>query len=236
MLSSCITASKPIPPKHIPSFDFSPPSREAINSQGIRVALIKTAFNKRRMPVKDRLRFRKPPYSDFKNSVSDDLEEILTAKGLTVLGPFNTHDEMVFSDKKDADMLIRIDIELKERRNWRTKTFPTYSGDVYYRVYGGVQISGKLNLTIMDPIDQEKFFKKSIELDPMDVSFGDPLTKWYSTPTLADLLKDDPNVYNPVAKALESCYSGALNNVWRHIDSRELKEIKKQIKSKKNRL
>lgn len=232
VLSSCVTTKTPIPPKHIPSFDFTPPIREQVNSKGITVALIKTHFNGKRLPTADKIRLRKPPYTDFKDAVSNDLEEILTAKGVTILGPFSTHDEMVYSDKQNADMLIKVDIELKERKNYRTKTFSTYSGNNYYRVYGGVQISGKLNLTIMDPIDKEKFFKKSIELEPKDVQFGEPLSRWYSNPSLAELMEADPNVYNPIVKALEDYYSGTLEKVWNHIDARELEDIKKQINSK----
>lgn len=233
VLSSCLTTKAPIPPKHIPSFDYTPETREQVNSTGIKVALIKTRFYPRGLSVTDKLRLRKPPYLDFRDAISNDLEEILTSKGVTILGPFSTHDEMVYSEKQNSDMLVSVQIELKERKNYRTKAFPSYTGgQTYYRVYGGVHISGKLNLTVMDPIDKEKFFKKSIELEPKEVVFGNPLTRWYSQPSYKELLEEDPNVYNPVVTALEEYYKGAMEKIWNHIDTRELEEIKKQIHSK----
>ncbi len=233
VLGSCLTTKAPIPPKHIPSFDFTPPTREQINSKGIKIALIKTAFDSRGLSLTDKMRLRKPPYVDFKAAVSNDLEEILTSKGVTIIGPFSTHDEMVYSEKQNSDMLVLVHIELKERKNYRFKTFPSYTGgQSYYRAYGGVHISGKLNLTIMDPIDKEKFFKKSIELEAKEVQFGEPMTRWYSQPKYKELLDQDPNVYNPVTMALEEYYKGAMEKVWNHIDTRELEEIKKQIHSK----
>jgi hypothetical protein len=46
----------------------------------------------------------------------------------------------------------------------------------------------------------------------------------------------DVGIYNPVSKVLESYYAETMSSLSRQIDSREMEQVSKQIKAKRERV
>jgi len=58
-----------------------------------------------------------------------------------------------------------------------------------------------------------------------------------SVSTLTDeIVMSDVGIYNPVAKVLESYYAETMSSLSRQIDSREMEQVSKQIKAKRERV
>ena len=223
------SSTKTTVPRYSPSFDYSPPQRASSNSAGITISLINPSYTKTSAEQ------TVAPYSTFIENMGDDFEEMLIAKGVSLRGPFKSRDEMVYGDKKNSDMALKVSISLKRDGQLRSKQMVQLSSTQKpsYKVYGSFTHHGNLILEIVDPFTGEKFWKKSVELPRKEVVCQGK-KYWYSL-SLGTLLKDD-GVYNPIAKALEEYYQNALSTAWRHIDVEEFKQIKKEIaKAQKDR-
>src|SRR5689334_19632488 len=80
---STTTANERIPAK----FDFTPPTRNNVGATNITIALVKPRF------VGDNPEYYVEPFNEMASSMANDFQELLTAKGFTIRGPFGSHDE-----------------------------------------------------------------------------------------------------------------------------------------------
>ena len=228
MFSSCFSfgggTKTPPQPKYSPKFDYTPANRQAANSAGITVALLspKYANNDNSYTV--------APYSTFLNNMGDDFEEMLIAKGVRIKGPFVSRDEMVYSDKKNSDMALKVSIDLNPESGtltYKQQMLISKSQTPAWKMLGNYYLQGKVILEIVDPYNGEKFWKKSVSLPRQEVNIlGE---KYWYTKNVASILARDNGVYNPIALALEKYYANALQTAFRHLDVEELKQIKKEI-------
>src|SRR3990172_3807104 len=77
----------------VPDFDFSPSSPVAPGSAGIKIALIDPVYS-------GNFTYSSlSPFKEFRKSMGNDFEEILTARGYILKGPFEAYDLMTYSDK-----------------------------------------------------------------------------------------------------------------------------------------
>jgi len=170
-------------------------------------------------------------------NMEDDFEEMLIAKGITLKGPFKTRDEMVYGDKKNSDMALKVSIDLQEEPGTlQLQSKPIYSqySTPGWRMNGTFYQQGKIILEVVDPYNGEKFWKKSISLDRHEVTIA--ATRWQSTNNTVKMVQLDNKVYNPIAQSLEKYYSAAIETASRHLDIQELEQIKKEIaKAQKDR-
>ena len=220
------TATQRIPA----TFDYSPPSRVQPGATGMAIALIRPSY------IAKDAEYLAPPFSEMASGMANDFEEMLTAKGFSIKGPFASRDEMVYNDKVTSDFAIEVSIDLRPQYN-RKYTPVTNWGSVldhsanqnFYKMNGEVTFSGDLIITAASPQYGEKLWKKKIALAPQSFTYTGT-TKWTGVPTMADELRQDNTVYNTVARELEKFYTGALNLCWQQIDPVEMKTISAQAK------
>src|SRR5678815_5739246 len=104
------TAQPPI--QRIPAkFDYSPPSRAQVASTGITIAIVRPTY------VGKNPEYYVPPFNEMATSMGNDFEELLTAKGFTIRGPFGSHDEMVYNDKVNSSFVLEIGIDVNPQYN-----------------------------------------------------------------------------------------------------------------------
>lgn len=211
-------------------FDYSPPSRAQVGAAGMTVALIRPSY------ISKEPEYLIPPYSEMASSMGNDFEELLTAKGFTIKGPFGSRDEMVYNDKINSDFAFEISIDLKPTysrkytplTNWGTLVDKNASQNLY-KMHGEVTFSGDLIITAASPQYGEKLWKKNIHLTPQSFTYVGA-AKWNNIPSMADELKQDNVVYNTVARELEKYYASALALCWQQIDPTEMKTIAAQAR------
>ncbi|MCH2490492.1 MAG: hypothetical protein MK211_10120 [Flavobacteriales bacterium] len=235
LLLSCGSTKTVTPAKYDPKFSFTPEERSQISENSLSVAIIDPVFS----DGEDNNLVQ--PYAGFVRNMADDIEETLNAKGFKIKGPYKNRDEMVYGDKLNSDFALEIEVEiLAEKGDFGAKstdfgtqlickTCVKYAGTFYHE--------GRIILTATDPLDGEKFWKKTIDLDRKAVVTNGYLNFDSSkgNPTDEQLLSD-VGIYNPIAKVLESYYQQSMNNIARQMDPRELAEISKQIKAKRKRI
>jgi hypothetical protein len=206
-------------------FDFSPPSRQQAGSAAMTIALIKPVY------VTPNPEYYVQPFPEMSSSMANDFEEMLTAKGFTIRGPFNSRDAMVYNDKQSCSFAFIVEIDLQPNYNRKYKYDSGLGAFVpaSYKMSGEITLGGNLVLTASSPQYGEKIWKKSIALDKSSFTYSSTM-KWNAVPTVADELKQDTEFYNLLSKELEAFYDKALNLAWQQIDLAEMKTVAEQAK------
>ncbi len=231
----CGTTQQVVPTKYKPNFGYTPEKRSQITEESLSVAIINPVFSDGENDILVQ------PYSSFVQNMADDFEEVLNANGFKIKGPFNTRDEMVYGDKLSSDFAIEIEVEMITEKGDFGKRPLSFLESVKcktcYKLGGTFYHKGRIILTATDPIDGEKFWKKTVELDTKPVNANS--IGMFNGPTSSltmVILMEDVGIYNPVAKVLESYYKEAMTNISQHVDAREMAQISKQIKAKRERI
>lgn len=222
-------------------FDYTPPTKAGIASSNMSIALIKPVF------IKENPELLISPFPEMSLSMGNDFEELLAAKGFTMRGPFNSRDEMVYTEKVNSSFILEISIDIYPE----TTIFPKKVGVVRqglvadlllgpapsvteYETSGEVTFGGYLILTALSPQYGEKIWKKSIAIEKTTFPYKGSVV-WYERPSMADQLRKDNVVYNKVVEQLEICYNKWLDLVWRQLDPEEMKIVTKQAKEADNK-
>jgi hypothetical protein len=233
--AGCGTTQQAVTTKYNPSFSYSPEQRSQITEKSLTVAIIDPVFSDGKENV------LVEPYKSFVNNMADDFEEVLNANGFKIKGPYKSRDEMVYGDKLNSDFAIEIEVIVEtENVNFGQRSLSLGESLLYngaYKLGGQFYQNGRIILTATDPIDGEKFWKKTVDLDRTLVT-ADGVLKFTGDPSKisSEMMLRDVGIYNPVAKALESYYTDAMTGLSRHVDPREMTQISKQIKAKRTRI
>lgn len=234
-ITGCGTTQQVAPSKYDPQFSYTPEQRTQISSNSLTVAIIDPVFSDGENGN------LVEPYKSFVRNMADDFEETLNANGFKIKGPFKTRDEMVYTDKLNSDFALEIEVEiLSESGDFGKRSLSLADALLYkdaYRLGGTFYHKGRIIITATDPIDGEKFWKKTVDLDRKPVNtdgvlkFTGPISSLKNEIVLQDI-----GIYNPIAKVLESYYTEAMLSISRQIDPREMEQVAKQIKEKRKRV
>ena len=241
LLTAC-TASKnttttaPILEQRIPAkFDYSPPSRTQAGTTGITIAIVKPTY------VGKNPEYFVAPFNEMAASRGNDFEELLTAKGFTMRGPFKSRDEMVYNDKINSSFILEIGIELnpKYNRKYVTTTHTPSFGELLLnknapttytnKMNGEVTLGGNLVINAKSAQYGELIWKKSIALEGSSFTCDGQMI-WTGVPTMDEELNKDNQVYNILSRELEKLYLKTLNLAWQQIDPAEMKTVADQAK------
>lgn len=214
------------PTVKVANFTYTPDSTSKAKSHNIAFALINPSYA-------SAFRFSGyHPFNDFAKAMSQDVEQIIVARGYSIYGPFSTTDEMVYGDKKNCDLLLYIDIEpdfniqnVKCNSNYHY----IYGGNSYYSYsYSGTIImNGKINMTVKSMWGEQKLWVKSIPMEQREISIAS--VKSYSENNFQlPFASSDPGVVNPVVDAMEQYYTSIMMMIYAHLDPEEMADVKKQ--------
>ncbi len=176
-------------------------------------------------------------FKRFSSALESDITELIIAKGFTMKGPFATYDEMIFDDKKRTDIAIRIEIVpdfTAVQGGWQQHVSilgPSYNS---YTYSGKASLVGKINLSGVEPLTNEKIWAKSV-LIPNVENIPIQTSAKYKSPLSANEVLQDPAVYNAIGKALQEQYAGIMDKVAAHFNPEEFGSLKPQIKELKSK-
>ena len=227
LVAGCATTKAPVTnnPKVPAKFDFSPPSRLGAGAANLTIALV------RPIHITKNPEYYVAPFKEMSTSMGNDFEEMLTAKGFKIRGPFGSRDEMVFNDKQSSDFAFIAEIDLQPNYNRRYKYSPGMGAIVApsYKMNGELTLGGNLVLTASSPKYGEKIWKKNIALEKTSFTYLGTI-KWSSVPSVADELQQDNEFYNLMARELERFYHKAMNLAWQQIEAEEMNTVAVQAK------
>lgn len=228
------TATPPI--QRIPArFDFSPPSRAQAGSTNIAIAMVKPSY------VGKNPEYFVNPFNEMAVNMASDFDELLTAKGFTIRGPFGSRDEMTYNDKLNSGFIMEIGIELNpqyNRRYIRTAHSPSFAELILdknapttytNKMVGQVTLGGNLVIKAKSAQYGELLWTKSIALEPASFECPGQIV-WNGIPNMHEELNKDDLVYNTLSRELEKLYTKALSLAWQQIDPAEMKTVAEQGK------
>jgi hypothetical protein len=179
-------------------------------------------------------------FANFSQFTGNDIEELLIDKGFRVKGPYDSFDDMVFEDRKDAD--IAIDVEIVPQFTARDGSWHSYTNKfsfqaptTYYYYDGTVSLIGKINITGYEPLSKEKIWVKSVPIPPITNINITTSSKKLSAANLSNDFYNDPAVYNALGKALLEQYAATFRKIDVQLDPREFETLKTQIKELKKK-
>jgi hypothetical protein len=155
------------------------------------------------------------------DSAQKDIEKILVAKGFPTAGTYTTLDEMTYSEKQRAVLVMR-------------PTFDVNVDVVRQQGFGGGQsatISGTVSLELMEPVTREKIWLKRLTLDPLTqvlppqpVDLSQLLVKPQQQQANSTQIQD-----NALVGLLNTFYATAMQKIWDHLDPQEIAGLKQQV-------
>ena len=210
----------------VKNYDWTPPMIAPAKSSDVTLLLVKPSFAKQFENEKE------PIFKKFRENMGVDFEEMLIARGYSIRGPFASYDEIVFKDKQDADLLMRVEIDFNyEAQQGALKYSADFASamlgkEAYkYRLDGNLYVGGKVNIIVYEPSTKEKLWIKSISLEDKTIYLK---TKKYSYKN--DCFKD-AGYLNAMQSVLDEYYQSAMDLGWKYLEPAELKQLKAQVKA-----
>ena len=148
-------------------------------------------------------------------SLASDIETILIDKGFKVYGRYADFDAIPYADKKDIELLVISSFDFAPHIQNSPTTLPLL-GTVNK---GTLQLIGRVELTVCEPLSREKLVTKKIDVASSSARYD-----------------DNTGVYNALVDLLNATYSDILSKTAMLLDAEEMEEFTKyanEIKSKK---
>lgn len=225
LLTSCGTTQTATVQREVKNFDWTPPTSAPPKSSDLSIILLRPNYAE---GFKDS---NEPVFKKFAKNMGNDFEEMLVAKGYSLRGPYDSYDEIVFSDKSETDLMLAVTIDFNsELSNGALKKSISLGaaalGTTAYKYFldGQIYLGGKINLTIYESMTKEKLWVKSIKLSDKTITVR---TKKHDNATG---IVNDPGYLNPISIALDEYYQQSLKTAWNQLEPQELIALKKQVK------
>lgn len=235
-LTGCVVAeetAKEEPKVRTAKYTFTPPSEAVAGSSPVTFLQIRPEFIES---------FDYPglePFSGFATSLESDMQELIAARGFTARGPFQTADEVVFSDKQQSDFYMHtnldlgIDISSVKASEQHTLASLISDTEPKYRFVGDVRLEGKIRLTAVETLTGERLWVKTVDLPGKTVAV-DGIND-FGMDEFARAIQRDPGVRNPLTGALEQYYQTFMEATWAYLDPAEMEVLKEQADKLKER-
>lgn len=204
-------------------FDYLPSTKAPVGSTGITFAVVNTRF---RTPVPV------PMFKEFAKNMTQDFQEVLTENGYNIKGTFKNHDEMLYSDKEESDLVLVADANFSSdtsQLKWdNVEVMYEDQQPEYYRASGVITINCHINLLIYESLTRERLWTKSLAITPLVVSILSN-EKYPSEANLEGQLEEDNRFHADLGKALQSQYNEIMSKIEAYLDPREMKILTKQV-------
>jgi len=223
----CASSKVATTPLVVPDFHFSPPSPVASGSAGINIAMIAPAYSGNFIYA------RKSPFMQFRSSMEKDFEQILTARGYILKGPYESYDLMTYSDKNECELGLDIELSvdiLQTSGGWNYVPPTSYGYGItsgnYSEYKGTLNLSGKITICVIETFTRQKLLVKSVPVPQEDINVqAEAQYKFGST----GIPLEDPGVHNPIANSLSIFYKSIMKLGWDLLSKEELQHVQKQV-------
>ncbi|MFI5300327.1 MAG: HpaA family protein [Polyangiales bacterium] len=226
--TACPPPAKPPPPKPVeraPSFTFDLAEPKSDAPANVTVALIRPTW---KLAVADdqKVLDLEGLSKKFSKALGTGFEDMLTHRGFSIGGPFDSLDDMTFPDKKGSDLALvfEISIDLKMPKFTRKDEVTTGFGggqvEAHYFMTGAAVASGFISFRVLEPLSGQKVWVKKVDLAELAVNCGD--NSAYSMEPLQTIAK------NCATAVLEQAYPTIMKKAATYFTRDEMDAVKKQ--------
>lgn len=223
----CSFTKQAVATKNVFNFSYSPHASAAPGSAKTSIILINPSYASNFTYLGSEL------FNRYSSSFANDIQALLIARGFTLTKTYSSADEVVYSDKKEADIEITIEIDptvTATQGQWKLGS--VLASTQGYRYYGSTNLVGKINLVGCEPLTAEKIWDYSLDIPEQDnISLN--TSNGYSYPLNPKALLDDPAVYNSFGQALQQSYSAIMGKIEAKFDPAEFQALQPQIQELK---
>jgi hypothetical protein len=224
-----------LPIQVTPNFDFKPPVEGAGKPTGISLILLHPRYDK------EYLKYYRgtEPDKTFIENMGSDFVEMLVARGFTYVGPIASYDDLVYSQKKNSDLVMEVEMSWEAnglQNALRVQNYTDYITKQVTRKYwydGQGSLGGRLNMWLYEPFTQQKVWVKAINI-PASPIYYKTYYRYEQDRVLVSgtnqihIPETDPLLWNALVPEMEKIYKSMLNTAWNHLEPEELKQIKKE--------
>jgi hypothetical protein len=145
-----------------PIYTFKSKMQEAITTSPF------GALMEKAMPAdyKIKAKYNNDYVQRLRNAMLSDIEKILRAKGLKIVGNYENFDEITFSEKKNIDYVIMPEFDFGPVVRNQRQCLPV----VGCQDKGTIQVIGNLKLVFYEPLSKEKVIIKRVDLSSLGYS------------------------------------------------------------------
>jgi neuraminyllactose-binding hemagglutinin len=195
-------------------------------------------------------------YNNYKrrlvSAMSDGFNEIVISKGFKITGPFSSFDDITYTDKKSTYLAFIPDLDIYIDQ--KPVSRKCSASDNYCEDVGTIEISGSLNLKLIEPMTEQAFLSKRINLSEVSTR-RDYVKRFYidgpqqgligmalksavdaATSAAGKESSEKPYVDNTdkvLADALNEFYSKAMKKVDRYISTEEIMSFENDVNNVK---
>jgi hypothetical protein len=242
---ACATAP---PPKSMPTsrwaggynFSFQPPRTSSPVSAKVNVVVVQPD-RERESVFMERLYTRVG--RGFSRSMGVDLDKVLTAKGMTTVGPYATLDDVTFPDKKSADLTLAPRVFVNAETRFTGSYNTTYNGVGYIEKPFVMRIAGWVSYEMREPLSAQKMWVKRLDLEEREIrgveiyeaiavrkdQYGNVL-QWSEGQVKFSGRED------ALADALAAYYPGIMQRAWTYLDVAEMHDLKEKTREIRDRI
>ena len=176
-------------------------------------------------------------FQRFASNMAGDFGEIITARGYTLRGPFETYDEMTVVDKENSDLILTAEVDFQSDFTGTYVEFvERVKGRHLFRIggrggwqaSGQVRVFGRISLMIKESLTNERIWTKSVNISPLTVLLSSSAVYDQEYITLVDVLNRDYEFYTTLGKRLDAQYDEILSRTYGYLDPSEMLIISKQ--------
>ncbi|WP_145754647.1 hypothetical protein [Nitrospirillum amazonense] len=228
LLAGCVPAQQgPQTAAAVPNFVFTPPSTAPIKTNmsiGILKAeplgnlWVEQITLQPGLPNQSTVTRPRMYVDQLLSSAQKDMEKILVAKGFPTAGTYPTLDEMTYSEKQRAVLILRPTFEV--------------NANVVRQGYGSGQtatVSGTVTLEMIEPVTREKIWLKRLTLEPFTKVLPAKPVDFGSLFSVPPQTNDTQIQDNSLILLLNTFYATAMQKVWDHLDPQEIGDLKRQV-------
>jgi hypothetical protein len=176
--------------------------------------------------------------NDMLKAAKGDMEKILIAKGFNTLGPFESIDEMTYSEKERASLLYVpiFDANMDFMGGNVAQGTP---GTVSQQA--SINMRGSVSLAFLEPMTREKVWMKRFDLEPYTESYvasaqtspADPLSAAVNQALFGGAQQNQKTQLEAATLVLNNFYQKAMSKMWDHLDQREIQQLKTETEKLK---
>ena len=222
--------------QYIAQFIYNTPKQGPVVPVNVTYTVLRTTYKN----SEGLMWFTAPQFANFSGAIEEDLLKILTVKGFSVRGPYESYDLIPFQDRKVIDLLLLPTVEfsvvLKDHKEQAANMWQPAADQIQT---GNAEVKGRIVLKMEEIATKQLMWVKTIPFKNLMFPYFVKTTfKEYARikKSKSDKLYSYDPIFNVMSRSVEEQYPDIMGTIDTLIDPEEMELIKKQcqeLKSKK---
>ncbi|MGE6383349.1 HpaA family protein [Shewanella baltica] len=180
---------------------------------------------------------------EVRKAFQNGVETLITRKGFTYSGPYESFDEITYGDKKSSYLAIVPDFDIRVgKANVSRESFSSYAEEK-----GIIKVDGSFTLKFIEPLTGQVMGQKRVDLSSLNIA-EEYVTQWETKASGGGLIagaiggaikqasKPDVlinNVEKAYADAMTKFYQGSMKQLVKYVSTEEIKSFEADIRELK---